>query len=89
VDTERWARLSALLDEVLELEPSVRTRRLAEVEAADPDLGAELQRMLALEDERPDFLAESVVSAAVFSPQAWARCGWRCVPTACTSGGWR
>jgi serine/threonine-protein kinase len=62
--------MSALLDELLELDPPVRARRLAEVEAADPDLGAELQRMLALEDERPDFLAESVVSAAVFSPQA-------------------
>ncbi len=69
MDTERWATLSALLDELLELEPAVRARRLDELSATDPALGEELQRMLALEDERPDFLAESVVSAAAFSPQ--------------------
>ncbi|MBP6596812.1 MAG: serine/threonine protein kinase, partial [Arenimonas sp.] len=69
MDTERWTALSALLDELLELDPPVRARRLAEVGAADPALAEELQRMLALEDARPDFLAESVVSAAAFAPQ--------------------
>jgi len=58
-----------LLDELLELDPPVRARRLAEIVRTDAALGDELQRMMALEDERPDFLSQSVVDAAVFSPQ--------------------
>ncbi len=69
MDPERWRRLSTLLDELLELEPPVRARRLSEILQTDAPLGEELQRLMALEDERPDFLAESVVDAAVFSPQ--------------------
>src|SRR5687768_8520375 len=51
------------------MEPPDVARRVDEVALADPELGAELRKMLALEDARPDFLAESVVDAAVFSPQ--------------------
>ena len=51
------------------MEPPDVARRVEEVTLADPELGGELRRMLALEDARPDFLAESVVDAAVFSPQ--------------------
>lgn len=69
MDPERWQRLSFLLDELLELDPPVRARRLAEIVLADAPLGDELQRLMALEDERPDFLAESVVDKAVFAPQ--------------------
>jgi serine/threonine-protein kinase len=69
VDPDRWNRLSNLIDELLELEGPVRAKRLAEILLAEAELGDELQRMLALEDERPDFLAQSVVDAAVFSPQ--------------------
>ena len=69
MDTERWSRLSTLLDELLELDEPVRTRRLTQITASDAQLGDELRSMLALEDERPDFLAQSVVDAAVFSPQ--------------------
>ena len=69
MDPERWSRLSTLLDELLELDQPVRARRLAEILLAEDELGDELQRMMALEDERPDFLAQSVVDAAVFSPQ--------------------
>ena len=69
MDSERWATLSPLLDELLELDPEFRPRRLAELRAADPHLADELERLLALEDERPDFLSESVVDAAVFAPQ--------------------
>ena len=75
MDTERWTTLSALLDELLELEPAVRDRRLAEITRADPCLGSELQRLMALEDERPDFLSQSVVDAAVFSPQPGQKIG--------------
>jgi len=69
VDTERWSTLSLLLDDLLELEPALRDRRLEELAKSDPASAEELRRMLALEDERPDFLAQSVVDAAVFSPQ--------------------
>ena len=69
MDSERWATLSPLLDELLELDPEFRPRRLAEIRADDPAIADELERLLALEDERPDFLSESVVDAAVFAPQ--------------------
>ncbi len=69
MDTRRWQIVSGLLDELLEMEPADVARRVDEITRADPELGTELQRMLALEDERPDFLAESVVDAAVFSAQ--------------------
>jgi serine/threonine-protein kinase len=69
VDTERWSAISLLLDDLLELEPAVRERRLAELGQSDPAMAEELRRLLALEDGRPDFLAHSVVDAAVFAPQ--------------------
>lgn len=69
MDTERWSTLSVLLDELIELEPPARARRLDEVEAIDPALAAELRKLIALEEDRPDFLAESVVDASLFSPQ--------------------
>lgn len=69
MDTERWSALSLLLDDLLELEPTVRDRRLAELAESDPAMAEDLRRMLALEEERPDFMAQSVVDAAVFSPQ--------------------
>jgi serine/threonine-protein kinase len=69
VDTQRWATLSALLDELLELDPPNRARRLAQIADEDAALGSELHRMMALEEERPDFLGQSMVDAAVFAPQ--------------------
>lgn len=69
MDSKRWAELSPLLDELIELEPEHRPRRLAEIRDRDASLGEELERLLALEDGRPDFLAESVVDAAAFAPQ--------------------
>ncbi|MBW8312976.1 MAG: protein kinase [Rhizobium sp.] len=69
MDTERWTTLSLLLDELLEMEPPARDRRLGEIALADASLGEELRRLIALEDERPDFLAESVVDASLFAPQ--------------------
>lgn len=69
MDTTRWSTLSILLDELIELEPAARERRLAELEAGDAGLVAELRKLIALEEERPDFLAESVVDASLFAPQ--------------------
>ena len=64
-----WSDLLPLLDELLELEGAERAQRLADIEAAQPALSAELQRLLALDEARPDFLAEPIIDAAVFSAQ--------------------
>ncbi len=70
MDTERWSTLSLLLDELIELEPQARDRRLAEIDAVDAPLAEELRKLISLEEARPDFLAESVVDASLFAPQA-------------------
>lgn len=70
MDTERWSTLSLLLDELIELDPQARDRRLAEIGDADAALAGELRRMIALEEDRPDFLSQSVVDASLFAPQA-------------------
>ena len=75
MDTARWATLSALLDDLLELPPDAREARLAELAATDAGMADELRRMIALEDERPDFLSESFVDASVFSPQPGQQIG--------------
>ncbi|WP_374602900.1 protein kinase [Arenimonas sp.] len=75
MDTERWSTLSLLLDELIELEPPARTRRLAEIDTVDAPLAAELRKLIALEEDRPDFLSESVVDASLFSPQPGQQVG--------------
>ena len=62
MDSTRWQRLSPLLDELFELEPDGRARRLAELRAHVPALAAELDELIALEVGQEDFLAEPVVS---------------------------
>ncbi len=49
--SERWARIEALLDELLELEPADRSARLDQLAGADLALRAEVSALLA-EDER-------------------------------------
>jgi serine/threonine-protein kinase len=46
-DPERWARLSPLLDELLDLPPPERAARLAAITLDEPDLGDELAALLA------------------------------------------
>jgi serine/threonine protein kinase len=48
---DRWRRLSALLDELFELEAAPRAERLAQIEAEDASLAAELRRLLAADAE--------------------------------------
>jgi len=36
--TDRWAKLSPLLDELLEMDEAARSARLADIEASDPAL---------------------------------------------------
>ncbi len=75
MDTERWSTLSLLLDELIELDPPARSRRLAEIDTVDAPLATELRKLIALEEERPDFLSESVVDASLFSPQPGQQVG--------------
>ena len=61
MDPERWLRLSPLLDSLFELPPEARAERLREMRDEDPALTDELEELIALEDERCDFLAEPLV----------------------------
>jgi serine/threonine-protein kinase len=58
MDPERWQRLSPLLDSLFELPPEARAERLREMRDEDAQLTDELEQLIALEDERSDFLAE-------------------------------
>ena len=62
MDAERWQRLSPLLDAMFELDETTRNRRLDRLREEDPDLAAELETLLALEDARDDFLSEPLVA---------------------------
>lgn len=46
VRPESWPRVSALLDEIVELVPAERAAFVARVQAAEPDIAAELLRLL-------------------------------------------
>jgi serine/threonine protein kinase len=59
----RWQRLSSLLDELFDLEPAPRERRLADLGAEDPALATELRRLLAA-DDASGLLDAGVVRAA-------------------------
>lgn len=56
----RWQRLSPLLDELLDMEATARTARLAALRDLEPELAAELERLLAqdAELEAQGFLAQ-------------------------------
>ncbi len=65
----RWSTLSPLLDELLELTGHSRARRLAQIQDSNPDLASELENLMALEEERPDFMSQPVVDASLFAAQ--------------------
>ncbi|GAB3101730.1 serine/threonine-protein kinase [Lysobacter terrae] len=58
MDPERWQRLSPLLDSLFELPAEARAERLRELRDEDAELTDELEALMALEEERTDFLAE-------------------------------
>jgi eukaryotic-like serine/threonine-protein kinase len=62
MDAERWQRLSPLLDALIELDAPARAARLAELREEDAGLAAELETLLALEEENEDFLSEPLVT---------------------------
>jgi serine/threonine-protein kinase len=65
-----WRTLSPLLDELIELEASARQARLDEIATQDPALAAELRRLLDLDRDNPEFLAESAVSEVLNHPMS-------------------
>ncbi len=65
----RWSQLSPLLDELLDLEPEDRPARLREIVTEHPDLAIELERLLALEEDRPDFMSSPVIDPTLMSRQ--------------------
>lgn len=65
MDPERWQRLSPLLDSLFELPALARAQRLRELRVEDPALTAELEALIALEEERSDFLAEPLIPSRV------------------------
>jgi tetratricopeptide (TPR) repeat protein/tRNA A-37 threonylcarbamoyl transferase component Bud32 len=63
MNDDRWQRVSALLDDLFDLAPEARAARLAQMERDDPDLAAELRRLLAA-DERSGVLDIGVAGIA-------------------------
>lgn len=62
MDADRWALLSPLLDELLELDDDLRQRRLAQLQMADRALAAELRQLLAVEKQSDAFIAEPLLA---------------------------
>jgi hypothetical protein len=65
MEGERWAALSPLLDDLLELSGRARQQRLSMIQATDPGLAADLSRLMDLEEERPTSCRRPVVSGDV------------------------
>ena len=56
MNTDRWAEVDALLDRALELEPAARVRLLEDPTTGDPELRAEVNRLLGLMTAADGFL---------------------------------
>lgn len=65
MDPERWQRLSPLLDSLFELPPEARAQRLRQMREEDAALTAELESLIALEEDSADFLSEPLVPPRV------------------------
>lgn len=61
MDAERWQRLSPLLDVLLELGAEARAAQLQILRAQEPELAEDLEKLLALEDDSGDFMAEPLL----------------------------
>ncbi len=70
MDTERWQRLSPLLDTVFELDVDERVERLRTLREADPLLADEIESLMSLEQDSQDFMAEPLIA-----PMMGARAG--------------
>jgi len=70
-----WSRVAPLLDELIELTPEERKPRLDALDQDAPDLAFELRKILALESDRPDFMATPVSQAAIHASLPGMRVG--------------
>lgn len=61
MDARRWAQLSPLLDELLELDEGLREQRLHQLAQNEPAQAAELARLLAMEKQSTGFIAEPLL----------------------------
>ena len=61
MDAERWQRLSPLLDVLLELGADARAAQLQILRAQEPELAEDLEKLLALEDDSDEFMAEPLL----------------------------
>ncbi|MGH8028193.1 MAG: protein kinase domain-containing protein, partial [Pseudoxanthomonas sp.] len=61
MDAARWQRLSPLLDVLLELGAQARAAQLEILRAQDPELADDLEKLLALEDDSDDFMAQPLL----------------------------
>lgn len=68
-DLDRWQRIEAILDQVLDLPPAERTALLGSACAEDPELRAEVETLLAADAEAGGFLG---VPASEYAPDLLA-----------------
>lgn len=64
-----WPRVSALLDELLDLDEAGRCKRLEALDGTDAALAQYLRDMLEMDVQQPDFLADPVVDHLLGGPQ--------------------
>ena len=94
MDTERWQRLSPLLDTLLRAgRRRARAQRLRTLRDVDPALADELESLMALEQDSEDFLAEPLVAPLSGAQPAArsVRTGWNACSAraAWARSGWR
>jgi len=78
MEPQRWQRVKQILDEALDLDPAQRTTFIATVCGGEPDLCAEVESLLAAEDEAGDFIEEPVFAETGRPLAAGQRVGvWR------------
>ncbi|HYG06332.1 MAG TPA: serine/threonine-protein kinase [Stenotrophomonas sp.] len=63
MDANRWALLSPLLDELLELDEALRARRLQQLQEGEPALASELRGLLAMEQCSEAFMAQPLLGS--------------------------
>ncbi|MEJ2320711.1 MAG: hypothetical protein P8Y21_15410, partial [Gemmatimonadales bacterium] len=70
--TERWQQVRTLYFELAELEPEDRTARLESVLRSDPELGEQLKRLLAADEQTDELLAgfDDLISQLEFEASA-------------------
>src|SRR6185295_2037113 len=61
--TDHWAEIAACFDELVEMAPPARARRLAELASSNPALAAEVQALLAADDSGNSLLDADATAA--------------------------